>query len=171
MVLCAMLAAQTAVCAQISIPLPSGVPLTLSILPVLLCGALLGPKWGVICQLVYLGLGIVGAPVFAGMRGGIQVLSGPTGGYLIGYLFTALLVGLLLQAKPTHAMLPVAMLVGLLACYAFGTVWFMLYASKALMPALTLCVLPYLPLDLAKIAVASLVAARMGVLRFATPVS
>ena len=150
----ALLAALTAVLSQLAIPLPGLVPVSLATFAVLLSGALLGPKWGT-----------VGAPVFAGMRGGPGVLAGPTGGYLIGYAVAAFLVGLLLTLRPARWMLPLSMLAGALAYYALGTAWYMLSTGNGLMGALSACVLPFLPGDALKIAAASLVAARIGILR------
>lgn len=163
---CALFAALTAVCSQIAIPLPSLIPINLATLSVFLCGALLGAKWGLVSQLVYLLLGFVGLPVFAGFRAGPAALLGPTGGYLIGYLLAALLVGLLLCGQPAKWMLPVSMLAGMCGCYALGTAWYMLSTGSALLPALMACVFPFLVGDAAKIAAASIVTARLGVRRF-----
>ena len=83
----AIMAAVTMVSAQISLPLPfSPVPLVLSNMAAVIAGILLGPRDGVICMLVYLALGTAGLPVFAGFHGGLGVLVGPTGGYLIGFV-------------------------------------------------------------------------------------
>lgn len=161
----ALFAALTAVLSQLAIPLPGLVPMSLATFAVLLAGALLGPKWGTVSQLVYLCIGFIGAPVFAGMRGGPGVLAGPTGGYLLGYVAAALLTGLLLTLRPARWMLPLSMLTGTLACYAFGTAWYMLSTGNGLMGALSACVLPFLPGDALKIAAASLIAARIGILR------
>ena len=163
----ALLAALTAVCSQLIIPTPWQVPVSMSTLAVFLSGALLGAKWGTAAQAVYLLLGLVGVPVFSGMRGGFQVLAGPTGGYLIGYLAAAALTGALISCVRTRWMPPVAMVAGLAACYAFGTAWFMILNQTALGPALSMCVLPYLPGDAIKIAAASLITGRMGALRLA----
>ena len=161
----ALFAALTAVCSQLIIPTPWMVPLSMSTLAVFLSGALLGAKWGTLAQGVYLLLGLVGAPVFSGMRGGFQVLAGPTGGYLIGYLAAAALTGWLVERVPVRWMTPVAMAAGLAACYAFGTAWFVLLNHTPLLPALVKCVLPYLPGDALKIAAATLLTARLGALR------
>lgn len=170
MVSAALLAALTAVCSQIAIPLPWGVPLNLGTLSVFLAGALLGAKWGFISQLVYVLLGAVGVPVFSGFRGGLDTLAGPTGGYLLGYLLAALLVGLLVQYRPQKKwMPPLSMACGLAVCYAFGTAWFMILTGTGLLAALAQCVLLFLPGDAAKIAVASLVVARVGALRLRQP--
>lgn len=163
----ALFAALTAILSQIAIPLPGLVPLNLATLSVFLCGALLGPVQGAASQIVYLALGAIGIPVFSGFRAGLSALAGPTGGYLIGYVVAAFLVGLLVRAKPSHtAMLPIAMVVGLVACYALGTAWYMLFAAKALLPALTMCVFPFLIGDALKIAVATVVVRRVGVMQF-----
>lgn len=161
----ALFAALTAVCSQLVIPTPWMIPISMSTLAVFLSGALLGAKWGTLAQAVYLLLGLVGVPVFAGFRGGFQVLAGPTGGYLIGYLAAAALTGLLVSRVRARWMPPLAMAVGLAACYAFGTVWFMVLNQTALGAALGMCVLPYLPGDAVKIAVASVLTWKIGALR------
>ena len=94
MTLCALFAALTAVCAQISIPLPGGVPLSLSVAAVYLTGLLLAPGWAAASQVVYLLLGAFGMPVYAGFSSGMGVLFGPTGGYLFVYPLMALAVSL-----------------------------------------------------------------------------
>lgn len=160
----ALFAALTVVCSQIAIPTPWQIPISLATLAVFLSGALLGPKWGTLAQAVYLLLGMVGVPVFAGFRGGLQALAGPTGGYLIGYLAMAALTGGLISRVRTRWMPPVAMAIGLAACYAFGTVWFMYLNHTAFGAALGMCVLPYLPGDALKIAAATLITWRMGAL-------
>lgn len=161
----ALFAALTAVCSQLVIPTPWMIPISMSTLAVFLSGALLGAKWGTLAQAVYLLLGLAGVPVFAGFRGGFSVLAGPTGGYLIGYLAAAALTGLLVSRVRARWMPPLAMAVGLAACYAFGTVWFMVLNQTALGAALGMCVLPYLPGDAVKIAVASVLTWKIGALR------
>ena len=85
MVGCALFAALTAVCSQLAIPMPWGVPINLALFAVYMAGTMLGPIWGAASQLVYLLLAAVGVPVMAGMQGGPAVLLGKTGGYAIGY--------------------------------------------------------------------------------------
>lgn len=165
----ALFAALTAVCSQLAIPTPWQIPISMSTLAVFLSGALLGAKWGTLAQAVYLLLGLVGVPVFAGFRGGFQVLAGPTGGYLIGYLAAAALTGLLISRVRTRWMPPVAMVVGLAACYAFGTAWFVILNQTPLGAALGMCVLPYLPGDALKIVAATLITWSMGALRLSKP--
>ena len=98
--LCALFAALTAVCSQVMIPLPfTPVPVNLALLAVFACGGVLGAKKGAVAMLVYILLGAIGAPVFVGFSGGIGVLAGPTGGYIVGYLPAAVIFGLLLRGR------------------------------------------------------------------------
>jgi biotin transport system substrate-specific component len=90
----AMFAAVTAVCAQIRIPQPGGVDFTLQAWAVSLAGLVLGPKNGTIAALVYVLIGAVGAPVFAGFTGGFGVIMRPTGGFILSFPVVALLAGL-----------------------------------------------------------------------------
>lgn len=165
MVFCALFAALMAVFSQIAIPLPGLVPINLATLGVFLSGAILGWKYGGLCQIVYLLLGAVGLPVFAGFRGGLQVLAGPTGGYLIGYLLAAVLIGLLLQIKSANWMLPVAMVLGLAACYTLGTAWYVISSETpiSVAAAVLACVVPFLPGDALKIITACLIAPRVNI--------
>lgn len=167
MTLAALFAALIAVFSQIAIPLPGLVPINLAPLAVFLAGALLGAQWGAISVIVFVLLGFMGVPVFSGLRAGPGVLLGPTGGYLLGFIVTAVLVGLLLRLRPVKWMLPVSMFVGLAVCYALGTAWYMYATQTALLPALFGCVLPFLPGDALKILAATLVARRVGILRYA----
>ena len=94
--LSALLCALCAVLSQIQIPLPP-VPISLSLLAVHRCGALLGSRWGAAAVGCYVALGAVGVPVYAGFAGGVSVLFGPTGGFLFGYILCAWLVGQLVS--------------------------------------------------------------------------
>ena len=158
----ALFAALTAICSQIAIPLPMDVPLSLATFAVMLSGALLGSFGGAVSQLVYILLGAVGVPVFAGFRGGPDRLVGPTGGYIIGYVFMALVIGLILSKSGTGFGVTVfAMTAGTVVCYLFGTVWYLILMKSALLPALTACVLPFLPGDVLKILLAAGCASRL----------
>ena len=161
-------AALIAVCAWVSVPLPPPLaPFTLQTFAVCLVCAVYGWKPGFWSVAVYILLGAVGVPVFSGVRGGIGVLLGTTGGYIAGFLLTALIVGL--AADRFGRRLPVmlaAMALGVLACYAFGTAWFVAvytYSSGpvGIMTALGWCVFPYLVPDALKIAAAALLAKRL----------
>lgn len=160
-VLAALFAALMAVCSQIQIPLPM-VPINLALFAAHLCGALLGAKWGALSISAYVLLGLVGAPVYAGFASGPAALFGKTGGYILGYILSAFLVGLLSRRIGfTFKGLCLSMLVGVVACYAFGTVWFMAVTGLNLMTSLAYCVIPFLPGDAVKIALAALLALRL----------
>ena len=131
------------------------VPITLATLGLYLIAALLGPKGGVAAVALYLGLGAIGVPVFAGFAGGFQPLLGLTGGFLWGYLPCAVLVGVLSRRRGRFA-LPLGLTVGTLVMYTTGTLWYMLYTSGDVGSALLICVLPFLAGDVVKITVASL---------------
>lgn len=139
------------------IPIPfSPIPITMGTLAVSLVAAILGVKKGVIATVVYLLLGLIGVPVFSGFRGGFGVLFGPTGGYLIGYLFLAFFTGFLVQRHSERFVFyPVAISLGMIFCYLFGTIVFVLVSKASFYAAFTACVLPFLPLDIVKIVVAS----------------
>lgn len=159
-----LFAALIAVCAWISVPLT--IPFTLQTLGVCLTAGLLGTKRGTLSTIVYILLGVVGIPVFAGFKNGAQALTGPTGGYIIGFIFTAIIVGLVSNKTKNIAGLIFAMIGGVLACYAFGTAWFaILFAMKgtpmAFTKILSLCIIPFLLPDLAKIIIASVLTNRL----------
>ena len=126
------------------------VPISLATFCVMLFGLLFGWAKAVTATAVYLALGAVGLPVFAKGAGGIAVLAGPTGGYLIGYLFLAFFSGVFVHRKFWMQLLMV--LAGTVILYAFGTAWFMIQQKAALVPSLLSCVVPFLPGDAAKIA-------------------
>ena len=153
-------AALMAVCAWISIP--AAVPFTLQTFAVFLVTGLLGLKCGTLSVVVYLLLGAVGLPGFAGFRGGLGSLMGVTGGYLIGFLFTALAVGLTIRfLGRSFPALVLAMVLGLVLCYAFGSAWFLILYTKtkgamALGTVLSTCVVPFLLPDALKILLAAL---------------
>lgn len=161
----AMFAAIITICAQIQIP--TAVPFTLQTLGVFVASALLGWKRGTLSVAVYILLGLIGVPVFAGFTGGAGVLFGLTGGYIIGFLFTAFIVGIMCDKLGRKLwVLALSMTLGLLACYVFGTVWFMLIynytmGSISLVSALGICVAPFLLFDAIKIAAAVVLVNRL----------
>ena len=154
LLLCALFAALTAVCSQIQIPLPL-VPINLALLAVHLAGGLLGAKNGAISMVIYLLLGGIGAPVFAGLTGGPGILFGKTGGYIIGYIAAAAIVGALSGRLRSFWGLCLSMAIGVAACYLFGTIWFMVVTGMDLWTSLLYCVVPFLPGDVIKILLAA----------------
>ncbi len=154
----AMFAALTAVCSWISIP--TTVPFTLQTFAVFASMLILGGERGFFAVLTYILLGAAGVPVFAEFSGGLSVLFGMTGGYIIGFLFTALIYWVCEKFIGQHAAVKIgALILGLAVCYAFGTVWFInIYSKKVeqigLKGALGMCVTPFLIPDAVKLALA-----------------
>lgn len=167
MVYVAVFTAIISVLAQISVPLGIIVPFTLQTLGVFIASAMLGWKRGTLSVILYVLLGVIGLPVFAGFSGGVSVLFGQTGGYIIGFIFTALAVGFMTDKLGRKLwVLAVSMVVGLLLCYIFGTAWFIiLYNIQGkvmdLITALGYCVFPFLIADGLKIIVAAVLVNRL----------
>ena len=163
MVLIALMTAVTCVLGPLSIPLPfSPVPISLTNFAIFLAIFVLGMKNGTISFIIYLLLGAVGVPVFSSFRGGLQVLAGPTGGYLIGFIFLALIMGFALdhfdrKLVPTI----IGMIIGMAVCYAFGTVWLAKLLSLSFKEGLMRGVIPYLAGDVAKIIIAAIVGPKL----------
>ena len=148
----AIMAAVTCVLAPLSIPI-GPVPVSLTILAIYLALYLLGWKLGTVSFVVYLLLGLVGLPVFSGFSGGLGKLAGPTGGYIIGFLPMAIVAGLFIDRFRNRGLQFVGMVLGVVICYAFGTAWLCISTGSTLAAAMGLCVLPFLPFDLAKIVI------------------
>lgn len=152
-------AALTALAAQWRIYLPfTPVPITGQTFAVLLTGAALGWKLGMAGQLLYLVVGALGAPVFSDSSGGIEVIQGATGGYLIGFVFAAGLVGWMAEHRQdrTFATMFTAFLLGSMVIYAFGVVGLMISADMTFSQAVEVGVVPFLLGDLIKAAAAGL---------------
>lgn len=160
LLMCALFAALTSVCSFISIPLPfTPVPVNLATLSVFLAGGLLAPRYAAVSQTVYLLLGAAGVPVFHNFTGGIGILAGPTGGYILGYIAAAFLTALIMKLSGrtfTWPVLILSMIAGLAACYGLGTLWFMILTGTGPIPSLAACVVPFLPGDGLKILAAGL---------------
>lgn len=152
-------AAITALAAQVRIPLPfTPVPITGQTFAVLLTGAALGWKLGSAGQLLYIGVGALGAPVFTDASGGLEVLTGATGGYLVGFVFAAALVGRLAEGRQdrTFSTMFTAFILGSLVIYVFGVVGLMASTGWPLVEAVEKGVVPFLLGDLVKAGVAGL---------------
>ena len=163
MVLIALMTAVTCVLGPLSIPLPfSPVPISLTNFAIFLAIFVLGMKSGTISFIIYLLLGAIGVPVFSSFRGGLQVLAGPTGGYLIGFIFLALIMGFALEHFD-RKLVPtiIGMIIGMAVCYAFGTVWLAKLLSLSFKEGLMMGVIPYLAGDAAKIIIAAIVGPKL----------
>ena len=163
-VMAAMCAAVFAVLAQITIPLPSGIPITLQTFAAALCGYVLGWKWGLAAVATYLMLGAVGLPVFSGFRGGVSVLIGMTGGYLWGFLPFAALCGVgvsdALNVLKRKILVQFLLgLAGLAVCHMAGIAQFAALTQRTVRDAFLLASLPYLIKDAVSVLCACLAAA------------
>lgn len=163
MALIAMFAAVTAVLSQIIIPLPfTPAPINLATLSVFLAGGLLGAKRGCASQMIYVLLGIVGMPVFTNFRAGFNVITGPTGGYIAGYVLSAFVIGLLKNKLPQKTVwYALNMAVGAVCYFTLGTIWFMFLTKSTLTVSLTMCVIPFIPGDILKIILSAFLVKRI----------
>ncbi|WP_374967161.1 biotin transporter BioY [Lysinibacillus sp. RS5] len=156
-VLAAFGAAIIAVLAQVSIPLPfSPVPITGQTLAVGLIVTILGTRLGTFSVLIYILLGAVGLPVFSGMSGGFAILVGPTGGYIVGFLVTAVIMGLYLDKFGItlfHAI--IANLIGMVVTLAFGTAWLKVAADLSWTAAFMGGVAPFIVVGILKAVLAA----------------
>lgn len=142
---------------SLAIPL-SPVPVSLGMLAVYLTAYILGMKKGTVSVAVYLLLGTMGLPVFTGFGGGIGKVLGPTGGYMLGYLFMGLTVGFVADRwRTNYARIFSAMLAGTALCYLFGSLWLARTGGMSFGAALGAGALPFIPGDLVKMAVALVV--------------
>ena len=165
MVYISMFAVLIAICSWISIP--AAVPFTLQTMAVFTAVGILGGKRGTVSVFLYILLGAVGIPVFAGFSGGIGVLMGTTGGYIIGFLFSALLMWAMESAfGKGRGIRILSMILGLIVCYAFGTLWFLFVYTRTTGPVgiaavLGWCVIPFIIPDCIKIVVAFILTDRL----------
>lgn len=166
MALASLFAAMIAVGAYVKIPIPfSPVPITLQVFFIFLAGAMLGSRWGTLSVIVYLLLGIIGLPVFSGGASGPGILFGPTGGYLISFAVAAFLIGKLSEKRGTSNVLLNAtfMLAGLCIIYLLGTPYLAYTANITIENAIKLGIIPFLPADLLKVALASVIVSKYSI--------
>jgi len=155
----ALFAALTAIGAQISIPIGE-VPITLQVLFILLSGLILGARLGFLSQMIYLFMGAIGLPVFAGFKGGFVYLYGPTGGYLLAFPIAAFLVGLISEKKKNLIGYATASLIGISVIYLLG--WFRLgLFMHDFGKAFKVGVAPFIVIDIIKAGIAIIVAERI----------
>ncbi|MDP2210621.1 MAG: biotin transporter BioY [Candidatus Aquicultor sp.] len=158
----ALVAALTAATAVVAIPIGS-VPVTLQVFFVLLAGLVLGPVYGALSMIVYMLLGIVGLPVFAGGAAGIGVVVGPSGGYLFGFILAAIVVGTIgMRGNNSISQLAIAMGAGIVAIYVLGVVQLSLVTGMSLVQAVLAGAAPFIIFDVIKAVAAVAVARRIG---------
>ncbi len=159
----ALMTAVISVLAPLSLPIVGEVPISLATFAVMLAGVLLGSKNGTIATALYLVLGAIGVPVFAGWSSGAGILFGVTGGYLFGYLPLAFLSGFFYErAKENRtAACFIGMLIGTVVLYVLGTIWFIAITKMDIKGALLACVIPFLPGDLIKMIAVTVIAPQM----------
>ncbi|WP_455544480.1 biotin transporter BioY [Intestinibacter sp.] len=157
-ILCGLFAALISILAQISIPLPfTTVPLTLQVFGIAITGLILGYKCGFIATLIYLILGGIGIPVFAQFSGGIGVLFGPTGGFLLGYPLMAFIIGYVREKFQSQILTAISMVVGLAIIYTSGTIMFSFVTGNTIIQSLLYCVVPFVAVDLLKLVLATVI--------------
>ena len=161
-----MFAAILAVLSQISLPMPSGVPVTLQTFAVALTGVVLAWKLGTVSTLIYILLGAVGVPVFSGFTGGAGKLFGPTvlvnytGGFIWGFIVMALLCGIGIQRK--NKVLGMALgLAGLAVCHLFGVIQFMVVLKMGFAESFLLASMPYIIKDVISVVLAYIVGSQI----------
>lgn len=151
----ALMAAVTCILGPLSLPI-GPVPISFTNLAIYFAVILLGTKKGTISYLVYLLIGLVGVPVFSGFTGGPGKLLGPTGGYLIGFIFMALISGFFIEHFHYKiGMSIVGMILGTIVTYVFGTAWLAIEAGMGFYAALMAGVIPFIIGDLIKIFIAA----------------
>lgn len=156
MALIGVMAAVTCILGPLSLAIPvSPVPISLTNLAVYFAIYVLGMKRGTISYCIYLLLGLTGLPVFAAFTAGAGKLFGPTGGYLIGFIFMALICGFFIEKWEKKLYMHfIGMVLGTAVCYFFGTAWLAYTAHMGFAAALAAGVIPFIPGDLAKIIIA-----------------
>ena len=163
-VLCAMFAALCCATAPVSIPLPGGVPVTLQTAAVFLTALLLGPLYGFVAVLVYVLLGAVGLPVFAGLSGGIGSLVGLSGGFIMSWPFAAALAGFIYfkfgrneKGFKKYAEMIIAMLLGSVVIYVVGLTQFIFLTKMSIPASLAACMIPFIPGDVLKMVLVAII--------------
>ena len=155
--LVAMFTALICVLAPISLPIYT-VPISLATLVIYVTGATLNLRNSILAVTVYILIGLTGLPVFSNFTGGVGVILGVTGGFIIGYIPCVIIISLIVnKLNKVKYSYPLAMAVGTVILYFFGVVYYMIAFKVNLTVALSTCVLPFIIIDVVKIAVASLI--------------
>ena len=161
LLLCAVFAAISAALSPMSIPI-GAVPVNMVHISVLVSAGLLGAKYAGLSQLVFVLIGVAGLPIFSGFSSGLGAILGPTGGFIIGYIFCAFIVGWLIKfTKKSWLGMFGCMYLGWAVTYIFGVSWFMAVTGSQFLPALQVCLLPFIIPDFAKTVVAVFIVKRL----------
>lgn len=164
LVFTALFAAIICVIAPFVIPI-GPIPLSLATFAIYIAASILDWKYGTLAVIVYILIGAAGLPVFSGFSGGFLKIAGPTGGFIVGYIVCALIIGLIVDRNEKNKWAyPVAMIIGTALLFACGMAWFMYLTKTTLLGALTVCVIPFLIGDALKIILASVIAPKLRVL-------
>ena len=163
MAIIALMTAVLCILAPMSIPVfISPVPISLGVLAIYLTAYVLSPLDATISVIIFILLGTFGLPVFSGYSGGLSKLVGPTGGYIIGFLFTVYISSLFIHMKKGIIFDVIGMITGLALCYILGTIWFSYQQGKGFIASLLLCVVPFLIGDAIKIIVAVILGTQLN---------
>ena len=158
MALISLMTAVLCILSPISIPIfITPIPVSLGVLAVYLTAYILPPLQSLISVGLFLLLGLVGLPVFSGYSGGLGKVIGPTGGYIVGFLFTVYISSVFIHLKKGRLFDILGMIIGLIFCYSPGTIWFSYQQGKGFIASLMLCVVPFLIGDAVKIIVSALI--------------
>lgn len=146
MTMTSLMTAVLCVLGPITLPIPiSPVPISLVTFVIYLSVYIMGMRYATISCLLYLLIGIIGLPVFSGFTGGVGRILGPTGGYMIGYVFMAIISGFFIERwMRKRALHMVGMIFGTIICYLFGTMWLSIQAGMSFYSALAAGVFPFL---------------------------
>lgn len=158
LILCSIFASIISILAQISIPLPfTTVPLTMLIFAISVTGLILGSRLGVISVIIYLLLGAIGMPVFSKFTGGVAVLFGPTGGYLLGLPLMIYIIGFAREKSSSPLIIFLSLIIGLISVYITGTLMFSIITGNTIYQSILYCVAPFIIVDLIKLALAYII--------------
>ena len=153
----ALCTAVIAIMAQISIPMPLSVPMTMQTFAITLAAVVLGSKKGGISTLIYVLMGAVGIPVYAGFAGGFQHIAGPTGGFIISFPVMAFIIGLGVDKfRNVKGGFLICLILGTLINYVIGVLMFCLLTQSPVSVGISACVLPFIPTAIIKAALASI---------------
>lgn len=151
-----------AVMAQISIPMPMGVPMTMQTFAITLAAVVLGSKKSAAATGIYVLLGAIGIPVFAGFSGGFGNIVGPTGGFILSFPIMAFIIGLGVEMKKDNKLMFIVMVVvGTLVNYVIGVLLFCMVTGSGVMTGITACVLPFIPTAVIKAVLAVVLGLQM----------